>query len=609
MLVSWNGSGFDLPVLTYRALRHDVQAPRYWETGDEEQGFRCNNYLGRFHWRHIDLMDVLSGYQGRGRVGLDKMAQLLGLPGKLGMSGEAVWDAWLEGARRRYPQLLRDRRHQHLPDLPALRAAARATHPRGARARMRSGARLARRRATSRTWPSIRDAWPASVSDASAVCPRPRRRGSSISTHDGRGVARIDGKTVFVADALPGERVDRCAGSARHRNIDEAELVQVLEPCADRVVPRCPHFGVCGGCALQHLSPRAQLDFKQAQLLENLARIGGVAPRGSAAAARRTRRGGTDVVLGSVSSTSRRRGGCSSASASASAPYVADLHECRVLEAPGGGLIDPLAALVQSLSIADRLPQIEVAVAENAMRAGAARTGRACRRATSSDSRAFERERGVRLYLQPGGVETVTPLTSASRSSLYYCLPEFDLGSSSGPRISSRSTPRSTRGWSGVRSSCSTRSRRTEVLDLYCGLGNFSLAAARRAARVVGVEGDAGLVGRAGAQCRIEQNRERASSTPPISTADCADRPWARRRYDRVLIDPPRAGASEILPVVARSDARCVVYISCHAGSLARDAGILVREHGFTLVSAGVMDMFPHTTHVEAMAVFVRHFT
>jgi predicted PolB exonuclease-like 3'-5' exonuclease len=96
-LVSWNGSGFDLPVLHYRAMRHRVQAHRYWETGDEDQSFRWNNYLGRFHWRHIDLMDVLSGYQGRGRVGLDRMAQLVGLPGKLGMSGEGVWDAYLEG--------------------------------------------------------------------------------------------------------------------------------------------------------------------------------------------------------------------------------------------------------------------------------------------------------------------------------------------------------------------------------------------------------------------------------------------------------------------------------------------------------------------------------
>ena len=133
--------GFDLPVLHYRALRHRVQAHRYWEMGDEDQSFRWNNYISRFHWRHIDLMDVLSGFQGRGRVGLDKMAQLLGLPGKLGMSGEGVWDAHLEGRSRGHPQLLRDRRHQHLPDLPALRADARPPDARGARARVRARAR------------------------------------------------------------------------------------------------------------------------------------------------------------------------------------------------------------------------------------------------------------------------------------------------------------------------------------------------------------------------------------------------------------------------------------------------------------------------------------
>ncbi len=132
-LVSWNGSGFDLPVLHYRAMRHRVQAHRYWETGDEEQSFRWNNYLGRFHWRHIDLMDVLAGYQGRGRVGLDRMALLLGLPGKLGMSGEAGLGRSPRGPQRGYPQLLRDGRRQHVPHLPALRADARTAQCRRAR--------------------------------------------------------------------------------------------------------------------------------------------------------------------------------------------------------------------------------------------------------------------------------------------------------------------------------------------------------------------------------------------------------------------------------------------------------------------------------------------
>ena len=143
------------------------------------------------------------------------------------------------------------------------------------------------------------------------------------------------------------------------------------------------------------------------------------------------------------------------------------------------------------------------------------------------------------------------------------------------------------------------------VLDLFCGLGNFSLPLASRAREVVGIEGDAGLVARA---ARNAKRNARGNATFHVADlfADSSGAPWARRHYDRVLLDPPRAGAREILPVVAGCGAARVVYISCHPGSLARDAGLLVREHGFRLAAAGVMDMFPHTTHVEAVAVFDR---
>ncbi len=143
------------------------------------------------------------------------------------------------------------------------------------------------------------------------------------------------------------------------------------------------------------------------------------------------------------------------------------------------------------------------------------------------------------------------------------------------------------------------------VLDLFCGLGNFSLPLATRAREVVGIEGDAGLVARAGRNAARNGIANAVFYTGDLM-AGAFDAPWALRRYDRVLLDPPRAGAREVLPVVGRSGAGRVVYISCHPGSLARDAGILVRDHGFRLEAAGVMDMFPHTTHVEAVAVFER---
>ena len=423
-------------------------------------------------------------------------------------------------------------------------------------------------------------------------------------TQDGRGIARIEGKTVFVADGLPGERVT-LQRMVRHRSFDEAALVAVIEPSAERVTPQCPHFGVCGGCALQHLSPVAQLTFKQAQLLTNLARIGGVTPReilpplgASPWSYRRRARLGVKYVAkkGRVLVGFRER----------AAPYVADLHECRVLAAPAGELIDPLAALVQSLSIAERVPQIEIAVAEN----GCALVLRVLASPGREDLERlaeFERERGVRIYLQPGGLDTVAPL-SGDAPALRYSLTEFDLELEFLPtdfvqvnaELNARMVTRAVERLQPAPTDT--------VLDLFCGIGNLTLPAARRAGRVVGIEGDKVLVARA--RRNAELNRiQNAEFHAADLAAPCADLPWAARRYDRVLIDPPRAGAKEILPLIARCDASCVVYISCHAGSLARDAGILVREHGFSLASVGVMDMFPHTAHVEAMAVFVRQIT
>ena len=420
-------------------------------------------------------------------------------------------------------------------------------------------------------------------------------------SHEGMGVARVDGKAVFVADALPGERVVM-RRVARHRNFDQAVLESVLVASPDRVPAACPHFGTCGGCALQHLDPAAQLRFKQAQLLENLARLGGVEPEGllpplegPAWGYRRRARLGIKLVprKGRVLVGFRER----------SAPYVADLHECRVLAPPAGSLIDPLAELVAGLAIVARVPQAEVAIADDAC----ALVLRVLEPPGDEDVerlRAFEASHGVRLYLQPGGVDSVAPLTPGLPP-LEYALPGFDV------RIRFEPTD-----FIQVNGALNARmvSRAVEllgagrddrVLDLFCGLGNFSLPLARGAGHVVGVEGEAGLVARARANATLNGLANVEFHAANLA-ADTSAAPWARTPCSRVLLDPPRAGAWEVLPVVARSGAERVVYISCHPGSLARDAGALVREHGYRLVSAGVMDMFPHTTHVEAMAVFER---
>ncbi len=420
-------------------------------------------------------------------------------------------------------------------------------------------------------------------------------------SHEADGVVRIDGKAVFVAGALPGERVV-LRRVRRHRNFDEAVLESVLVASPDRVAAPCPHYGTCGGCALQHLEPAAQLAFKQSQLLENLARLGDVEPArllepltGPVWGYRRRARLGIKYVT--------RKGRVVVGFRERAAPYVADLHECRILAPPLDRLIDPLAELVGGLSIAARLPQAEVAAADN----GCAVVLRVLDPPTAADLdrlRDFERSQGVRLYLQPGGPATVAPLTPG-HAPLHYRLDAFDVTLEFEPTDFIQVNARLNQSMVARAVEQLDPQPGDRVLDLFCGIGNFSLPLARRAAEVVGVEGEAVLVARAADNAR-RQAIGNASFVAADLAALVADAPWTMRRFDRVLLDPPRAGAREVLPVVGRCGAGRVVYISCHSGSLARDAGLLVREHGFRLVAAGVMDMFPHTTHVEAMAVFER---
>jgi 23S rRNA (uracil1939-C5)-methyltransferase len=420
-------------------------------------------------------------------------------------------------------------------------------------------------------------------------------------SHEGHGVTKLEGKAVFVADALPGERVV-LRRVRRHRNFDEAVLESVLEPSPDRVAAPCPHYGSCGGCSLQHLAPAAQLAFKQAQLLESLGRLGGVAPEsvlepltGPVWNYRRRARLGIKQVA--------RKGRVLVGFRERSAPFVADLHECRILAGPLARLMDPLAALVDGLSIAARVPQAEVAAADDAC-AVVLRVLDPPAGADLERLRAFEGEQGVRIYLQSGGPGTVAPLTPGLPP-LAYRLAAFDVTIEFEPSDFIQVNGALNEAMVARAVERLDPQPGEQVLDLFCGLGNFSLPLARRAGHVTGVEGDAALVARAAGNAQ-RAGLGNVSFVAADLTTPSADAPWAVRDYARVLLDPPRAGAREALPVVGRCGAARVVYISCHPGSLARDAGILVREHGFRMAAAGVMDMFPHTNHVEAMAVFER---
>jgi 23S rRNA (uracil1939-C5)-methyltransferase len=418
--------------------------------------------------------------------------------------------------------------------------------------------------------------------------------------HDGRGVARVAGKAVFIDGALPGERV-RFRVLKRRRQLDEAGLVEVLIASPDRVVPRCQHFGVCGGCSLQHLAPAAQLAAKQKQLLENLQRIGNVQParvldplRGPEWAYRRRARLGIKFVhkKGRVLAGFRER----------EKPYIADIKRCEVLLGHLAELPSELAALTETLQIREKLPQVEVAAAD-AMTALVFRVLEAPSASDLEKISAFGAARGWQIFLQPGGLDTVRPIRD-DYPPLTYSLDDASVEIEFGP-VDFIQVNREINASMVAAAMAHLQPRADDaVLDLFCGLGNFTLPLARRAARVLGVEGDESLVAKA------RRNAARNGLGGAAFAAENLFEPasfgaWASERYDLVLLDPPRAGAAELMTRMARWDARRVVYISCHPGSLARDAGIL-NEQGFTLSAAGVMDMFPHTTHVESIAVFER---
>jgi 23S rRNA (uracil1939-C5)-methyltransferase len=417
--------------------------------------------------------------------------------------------------------------------------------------------------------------------------------------HDGRGIARVDGKAVFIEGALPGERV-RFRVIKRRRQMDEAGLVDILVASPDRVVPACAHFGVCGGCSLQHLSASAQLVAKERQLFDNLQRIGRVRPervlpplRGPQWSYRRRARLGVKYVhkKARVLAGFRER----------EKPYIADIRRCEILLEPLATLPQDLAALVGTLAIRENIPQVEVAAGDQAT-ALVFRVMEAPGTEDLDKIAAFGVAQGVQIFLQTGGLDTVRPLHS-NYPPLTYAVDAGQVIIEFGPVdfIQINRDINVSMVAEALRLLAPTRE--DTVLDLFSGLGNFALPLARRALRVVGVEGDATLV----AKARGNADRNGIGNTEFFVEnlfEPAKFGAWANEHYDLVLLDPPRAGAAELLSRMTHWSPRRVVYISCHPGSLARDAEILVGTQGFTLTCAGVMDMFPHTTHVESIAVF-----
>ncbi len=425
----------------------------------------------------------------------------------------------------------------------------------------------------------------------------------SALSHEGRGIAHVSGKTTFVRGALAGERI-RFRYTKRHRKWDEGKLLEVLRPAPERVEPGCTHFGICGGCALQHLIPRQQLTFKETVVREKLRHMGGVEPStwltplaGPAWGYRRKARLAVKYVAGK---DDRVLVGFREAHST----LVADVASCRVLDPRVGAYIPQLAEMIRRLSIFDRVPQIEVAAGDQAV----GLVFRNLAPFAAEDYRllsAFARQYGFYVYEQSGDKASVRPIWPPEPQ-LSYALPDHAVSVFFEPTDFTQVNPAVNQVLVDRAITLLALQPQDRVLDLYCGLGNFAFCIARRVASVVGQEGDDALVARAW------ENASRNAITNVVfqradlcrGIAELAD--LQQVGVSRVLLDPPRSGAAEVLADIAALRAERIVYVSCGPSTLARDAGRLVHEYGYRLAAVGVMDMFPHTAHVECIALFVR---
>jgi 23S rRNA (uracil1939-C5)-methyltransferase len=420
---------------------------------------------------------------------------------------------------------------------------------------------------------------------------------------EGRGVARRDGKAIFVEGALPGETVTASV-YRKKPSYEVATLGEVLRPSAMRVEPQCPHFGVCGGCSLQHLDVRAQVAVKQRVLEDSLWHIGRVRPEQMLPAIHGPAWGYRHRARFTVRHVPKK-GGALVGFHEKKSSYIADMDSCEVMPQRMSALIRPLRDLVSKLSIRSRLPQIEVALGAEAD----VLVLRVLEPLLPPDVQAlreFADRHGVRLYLQPGGPDSVGPMSAVDGTDLYYALPEFDLRIYFAPTDFTQ-VNHAVNGVLVRRALTLLDPQPGErVADLFCGVGNFTLAIARRGAAVVGVEGSAELVRRATRNAEanglaatasfIERDLYRAAGDPLAGLG----------RFDRMLLDPPRDGAVDLVKSLPEEGPQRLVYVSCSPGTLARDAAVLTQTKGYRLSAAGVVNMFPHTSHVESIAVFDR---
>lgn len=420
-------------------------------------------------------------------------------------------------------------------------------------------------------------------------------------SHDGRGIATIQNKTTFISGALKDETVT-CRITQKRGSYQEAEIQTIITASPDRATPPCPHFGLCGGCSLQHMTVDAQTQLKQQTLLEQLAHFGKVTPEGvlpplqaASIGYRRKARLGVKFVIKKDKLLVGFR--------EKSSNYLAELEQCLTLHPAIGLRFAELKALIASLEAYRHIPQIEVAMGDTDV----ALVFRHLE-PLSADDQAKLADFGdlhqFHIYLQPNPPVPIHRLWPAGTDErITYTLPDYQLTFRFHPLDFTQINLELNRLMVAQAIRLLDLSTEDTVLDLFCGLGNFTLPIARFAKHVTGIEGSTDMVERAQDNAALNQLTHTTFAAanlfePPASAA------WMQGHYNKILLDPPRAGAKEILPFLSKLGAKRIVYVSCNPATLARDAGELVHTHGYTLKQVGIMNMFPHTAHIEAMAVF-----
>ena len=421
-------------------------------------------------------------------------------------------------------------------------------------------------------------------------------------SHDGRGISRINGQTTFIDGALTGEVVT-FSYLKKKRDFAEGRLESVIVPSQHRVTPKCPHAEICGGCSLQHLDPLVQIQEKERWLLELLERVGKITPEHVLTPLASDGWHYRNKARLSVRHVVKKQKTLVGFRERHQPRYIAEIHTCPILNQRVDAALPRMGALLDAFESPSTVAQIEVAAGDDVV-ALIVRNLSPLSHHDADLLRQFAIDEAFHVFLQPKGPDSVVRFYPMSEDDfLNYALPDFGLNFKFHPTDFTQVNAGINRQMVRQAIDLLAPSKEDVVMDLFCGLGNFSLPLATLAQSVMGVEGSPAMVTRA------TMNAKRNGIDNASFYCANLDDPKAlstlpKRLVHKVLLDPPRTGALVLVEQIATIKPQSIVYVSCNPITLARDAAILVHEQGYRLKNAGIMDMFPHTAHVESMALF-----